>query len=327
MFKEKAIFILLAVMMVTDLSFAANYLLYLEAQGVLGYSKKEKETIFYSISQEEVMQKPGIGFDYLRKFSGESRDYGALAIQTRFVYNTEGDEKIETQFYNAYIKYKAGFADIWLGHNRPALGLSSYLDSHAQLLSTLAMQGFGFDRDWGLGVYREYNWGNFAFTATTGSGMPLYFKGNYLTASRISKGILNQDNYTLGFSLASGKTLETMGYHLMNSEPMQFIMGGGDASYLWKNLDNRLEFFVGKKMEENAFAIFGRSEINFLEEGRLKLGIQPTYWKIDNTWNYQISVGISFQISGDLTIRSLYQDEHNSAEQRIVSQVYYYKRL
>lgn len=311
----------------TDLVFASSYLFYLEVQGVVGYSSEQKKVIFYSISQEDVMQKPSIGFDYLQRISGKTRDYGALAVQGRLVYNAEEDKKLEPQLYNAYIKYKAGFADIWLGHNRPALGLSSYLDSHAQLFPTLVMQGFGFDRDWGLGVYRDFSWGNFALTATTGSGMPLYFKGNHLTAGRISKGILNQDNYTLGLSLAYGKTLETMGYHLMEPDPMQFVIAGGDFTYFWHNLENRLEFFVGKKKEKDAFALFGRSEVNLLEEGRLKLGFQPIYWKIGDTWNYQVSLGTSFQISGDLTIRSLYQYDHAREDQRIVFQIYYYKGL
>jgi len=328
MFKKNTILISLLILIITDLVFAANYLFYLEAQGVVGYSQKRNKVIFYSISQEDVMQKPSIGFDYLRKLSGETGDYGELAIQSRLAYTPDREKKIEPQFYNFYLKLKTGFADIWLGHNRPALGLSSYLDSHAQLFSTLTMQGFGFDRDWGLGVYREFNWGNFALTATTGSGMPIYLnKGNYLTAGRISKGILNQDNYTWGFSLAYGKPLEVMGYHLMKSDSIQFVMFGGDLSYFWNHLENRCEFFAGKKGEENAFALFGRSEIKFLEEGRLKLGIQPAYWKIGNIWDYQLSLGVSLQISGDLTIRSLYQYDHLTEEQKVISQIYYYKGL
>lgn len=325
--KEKTIFILPVIIMMTNLAFASNYLFYLEAQSVVGYSSEQKKAIFYSLSQEEVMQKPSIGFDYLQRISGETRDYGVLAIQGRLAYNAQGDKKLESQLYNAYLKYKAGFADIWLGHNRPAIGLSSYLDSHAQLLTTLTMQGFGFDRDWGLGIYREFNWGNFAFTATTGSGMPLYLKGNYLTATRISKGILTQDNYTLGFSLAYGKILETMGYHLTKPDPMQFVIAEGDFSFFWKNLENRLELFVGKKKEKDTFALFGRSEINLLEEGRMKLGLQPIYWKIGDTSNYQLSLGASFQVTADLTIRSLYQYDHTREDQRVVTQVYYYKRL
>ncbi len=321
------IFILPAIMIITDLAFASNYLFYLEGQSVIGYSTKQKKTIFYSLSQEDVMQKPSVGFDYLRRLSGETRDYGTLAIQARLAYNGEVDKKFEPQLYNAYIKYKTGLADIWLGHNRPALGLSSYLDSHTQLFPTLAMQGFGYERDWGLGLYREFNWGNFALTATAGSGMPLYLKGNYLTATRISKGILAQDNYTFGFSLAYGRTLNTMSYHLMEPDPIQFVMLGGDFTYLWRNVENRFEFFIGEKEERKAYALFGRSEIDLSGEGRLKLGIQPVCWETANTWDYQFYAGISFQITGDIAVRSLYQYVQDTKDQRIVFQIYYYKGL
>lgn len=319
--------LLLALCLRPDLALASSYLLYLEAQGVLGYSTERERAIFYSLSQQEAMQKPSLGFDYLQRFSGENQDYGVLALQGRLAFNANEESALEPQLYNAYLKYKAGFADLWVGHNRPALGLSSYFDSHALLLPTLAMLGFGFDRDWGIGAYRNFDWGDLAVSATTGSGMPIYLKGNRLFSTRASKGVLNQDNYNLGISVAYGETLETMGYHLMNSDPMDFALGGADFTYLWNNLENRLEFFSGEMTDQSTHALFWRVGINLLEEGRLKIEAQPAYWKIGKDWNYQIAGGLSYQATGDLALRSMYVYDRQTNEQRVVFQVYWYHRL
>ncbi len=273
------------------------------------------------------MQKPSLGFDYIQRLSGNTRDYGVLAFQVRLAYNKDGDKKIEPQIYNAYFKYKAGFSDLWIGHNRPAFGISSYLDSHSQLLPTLAMMGYGFDRDWGIGLSRDLAWGDVSASFTAGSGMPLYLRGNYLAAVRISGGVLNRDNYNVGFSLASGKTLDSMGYHLMSPDPIGFQLAALDLAYLWRNFENRIEIMAGKKNEQNVALLFWRLGTNFLGENRLKFEIQPVLMKIGPVTDYQLSGGISFQLSQDLALRSLYQYLHKTGDQRIVFQVYYYKGL
>lgn len=324
---KKFLLAALAILLFPVLAFSQSHLFYLEAQAVVGYSEALKRAIFYSISQQDAMQKPSLGFDYIQRLSGKARDYGALAIQVRLAYNHSGGKKVEPQIYNAYFKYKAGFSDLWVGHNRPALGLSSFLDSHAQLLSTLSMMGYGFDRDWGFGFYRDSKKGNLSLSFTTGSGMPLYLRGNYLFAARVSRGILAQENFSLGFSLAYGKILETMGYHLMMPDPIPFQFVGADWTYLWNNFESRVELMAGKKIEERTFLIFWRFGVNFLAENRLKLEIQPLYWKMKNSSEYELSAGITFQLNADLAFRSMVQYRHASQDKRIVLQVYYYKGL
>ena len=242
----------LLLMIISSCQGSSNHLLYLESQVVGGYSSQEDKAVWYSKTPEDTMQKPSAGFDYIQKLSGETGDFGAVAIQARLGYDDEEGD-FEPQLYNAYIKYKSEGTDFWIGHNRPALGLSSYFDSHALLLTTLAMNGFGFDRDWGLGAYREFSWGNAAASVTTGSGMPIYFKNNYLASARVSKGSLNQDNYNLGFSAAYGETLTTMGYHLMmDGEPELFAMAGVDMAYLWDNFEARWEIMAETKMKKHS---------------------------------------------------------------------------
>jgi hypothetical protein len=274
------------------------------------------------------MQKPSVGFDYLQKFSGEAGDWGAVAIQARLAYNEEGDDTLQPQLYNAYFKVKAGVADVWAGHNRPALGLSSYLDSHALLLPTLAMLGYaGYDRDWGVGAYRDFAWGNAALSVTTASGFPIHFKGNYMTAGRVSHGVLARDNYNAGISAAYGKSLDTMGYELLDPEPHEIILGGADFTHLWNRIENRFEVVGGRRMGEWSSALFWRLGVNFLEEDRLKIEAQPVYLKTGDAWDYRFYGGVTFKATADLTVRGMYVYDRQTNDQSVVLQLYWYHLL
>ncbi|MBF0204180.1 MAG: hypothetical protein HQK67_07655 [Desulfamplus sp.] len=311
---------------------SSDYLLFFEAQGIAGYSKQEDKMIWYSKTSEDVMQKPSVGFDYIQKFSGETSDFGSLAIQARLAYddhdkNDDWDKNIELQLYNAYFKYKYSGSDIWLGHNRPALGISSYFDTHGLLLTNLSMNGFGFDRDWGIGAYRELDWGDVTLSLTTGSGMPIYFQSNYLASARVSKGSLNQDNYNIGLSFGHGDTLHTMGYELMMDKPEFFSMAAMDASYLWDNFEARLEFMGGRNRDKESYAVWGRFGINLMDEGRLKFEVQPIVSRTGSDDNYEISLGTSYVLTSDITLRTMYDYDHNMDDHKIIFQLYYYNKI
>ncbi|MGA2587691.1 MAG: hypothetical protein ABSF88_11805 [Candidatus Aminicenantales bacterium] len=306
---------------------AQSYLFYLEAQGIAGYSSAAKKAVFYSMNLMETMQKPGLGFDYVQRFSGDAGDIAVLAVQGRLAVNAEGDKTFEPQLYNAYLKFKTRAGDIWIGHNRPKFGLSSYFDSHAQLLQPLAMNGFGFDRDWGVGIERDTTWGNAGLSLTTGSGMPLYFKGNYFLAARVSKGILNRENYNIGLSAGYGKLLDVMGYHLMSDVPMESALAALDAAWLWNNVENRIELIGGKKGGQGAYALFWRSGLNLLEEGRLKLEVQPVVFRTMGTTKVQFSAGATYLAHPDWTFRAMYMYDREMKDSRIIFQVYYYKGI
>lgn len=307
-------------------AFASSSLLYFEAQGVAGYSDSGDDLIFHSESAEDVMQKSSVGFDFIQRLSGETGDFGMIAVQARLAYDPDAEDEIEAQLYNAYYKHKAGWSDLWFGHSRPALGLSSVLDSHALLLPTLAMRGFGFDRDWGIGASRDLAWGNLSASVTTGSGMPLRFEGNYLASARVAKGFLNQDNYSFGISLAHGETLHTMGYEVMSEDAMELSLAGLDFSYLWDNYEVRFEAMGGTSMDEDAYALFARFGVNLLEEGRLKLEVQPEHTKIGDMDGFQFAVGPTCQLTDDITLRAMYQYDELADEQRAVVQLYYYSK-
>jgi hypothetical protein len=326
MFKKLPALVLLAFLGAAEAG-AWSHLFFLEIQGVAGYSSARRRTIFYSLSREDVMQKPGLGFDYILRLSGKSRDIGTLAFQARMAYDAEEVGNVQFQLYNASFRYKAGFGDIWAGHSRPALGLSSSLDSHALLLPTLAMTGYGFDRDWGLGMSRDFAWGTTAASLTAGSGMPLRLKGNYLAAARVSIGVLGRDNYSAGLSMAGGKILDIMGYQLMSDDPIDFRCVSSDLTYLWNNLEGRAEVLAGKKDGKNVLALFGRLGMNLFEEGRLKIEAQPVVMKAGRDWRTLLSCGVSLQATADLAFRAMVQHESAGKDTRIVFQVYYYKGI
>lgn len=306
--------------------FSAGYLFFFEAQGIAGYSSSKK-TVFFSMSQMEAMQKPSLGFDYIQRFSRETGDFALLAVQARLAANAKGDNTLELQVYNAFLKFKTRAADIWIGHNRPKFGLASYFDSHGQLLQPLSMNGFGFDRDWGIGIERDYAWGNAGLSVTTGSGMPLHFKGNYFLAGRVSKGVLNQENYNIGLSAGYGKILEVMGYHLMSGQPAESAMAGLDAAWLRNNWENRIELVAGRRAGHGTFALFWRAGVGLLEENRLKLEIQPVVWRTEGMTRIQFSAGVTYLAHADWTLRAMYLYDKEMKDSRIVFQVYYYKGI
>jgi hypothetical protein len=306
---------------------AQTSLFYLEAQGVAGYSSARDKWIFYSLHPDHVMQKPSLGFDYLQRFSRETGDFAVLAVQARLAWDGEGEKAIEPQIYNAYLKFKFPAVDLWFGHNRPAFGLSSVFDNHALLLPTLAMNGFGFDRDWGVGFSRDTVRGNWGVSLTAGSGMPLRLKGNAVLSGRLAFGVLNSDNWSVGLSAAYGNALETMGYEVKSSAPLPFRLAGVDITSLWNNLENRLETVFGTKYGEKTWAMFWRLGVNLLEENRLKWELQPVILRAGEMNRLEFGTGLTYLATADLTLRTMVTYDREERDARAVFQVYYYKRI
>lgn len=306
---------------------AQSTLLYLELQAVAAYSTSAREIQFFSLMPDDAMQKPSLGFDLVKRFSGRTRDIGVLAVQARLAYDQMGVSPLEAQLYNAYFRLKAGPFNVWLGHNRPALGLSSVLDSHALLLPAPAMMGYGFDRDWGIGLDKDLSWGSAALSLTAGSGMPLYLKGNFLAAARVAKGVLARDNYSLGLSLAHGNVLETMGYALVDPEPFPWTAAAFDATYLWRNFENRAEVLVGRRDGEGMALFFWRAGLALLEEGRLKIEAQPAVWRRAGAWDYSLGAGLTYLFNADLAGRLMVFHDGERRGARLAVQLYYYKGL
>lgn len=306
---------------------AQSTLLYVEIQAVAAYSTAEREVQFFSLMPGDAMQKPSVGFDLVQRFSGKTRDIGVLAVQARLAYDEPGESKVEPQLYNAYFRLKTKPLDLWFGHNRPALGLASGLDSHALLLPAPPMLGFGFDRDWGIGIARDTSWGGLAASLTAGSGMPLRLRGNYLVAARLFKGVPSRDNASLGLSLAHGNILEAMGYGPAMSDPLAWTVASLDATYLWRNFEHRAEVLVGRRGGALTALAFYRAGLALLEEGRLKIELQPALWRREGAWEHALGAGLTFLFNSDLAGRFMVFDDSMSGGARFAFQLYYYKGI
>jgi len=303
---------------------AADSLLYFEVQGIAGYSSMDDGVVYHSGHRHDVMQKNGIGFDYIKKLSGEYGDWGTGALQMRLAWN-DSDNRPQLQIYNAWLKLKTSLADVWVGHNRVPYGLAAWLDTHAELLHLLSMSGFGFDRDWGAGINRDFTKGDFAAAVTTGSGMGLKTKGNWIVASRASYGVLSQDNYNFGVSFMGGKMLDTMGYELMDDNPKDTLLGGVDFAWNYYRVEHKAEFDFGQKNEKAAVAALYRLGYNFLEENRLKLEGQYTWTKREGTNDAVFGFGATYKVNSNLTARAMYQWDREMSDNRVVFQLYYYR--
>ncbi len=237
---------------------AADHLFFIELQGIGGYSFKLGEIIYHSQNELETMQKSSLGFDYIQRFSTAKRDIAILSVQarmaldilseqSRLTYGVKEKVKPALQIYNAFLQFKTRPFDIWIGHNRPHFGLASKFDNHALLLQPLVMNGFSFDRDWGIGLEGETSDGDFGVSLTTGSGMALRLRRNWLVAARLAKGILEKDNFNVGISFGFGKVLDVMGNYLLSERITPIRMAELDLTWVLDNWENRFEFALGRK--------------------------------------------------------------------------------
>ena len=308
---------------------ASSYLFFLELQGVAGYSSAAKKAVFSSMGDMEAMQKPGLGFDYIQRFSGASGDVAVLAVQGRLAWNAgkDAEHRFEPQIYNAYLKVKAGFADVWIGHNRPKFGLASFYDTHGHLLQPLSMRGYGLDRDWGIGFERDFAWGNAGLSLTTGSGMPLAFHGNHFAAGRISLGVLERDNVAIGISAGRGRLLDAMGTKVMSEATAPFTMAGLDLSVLANAWDHRAELYAGSRGGRTAIAALWRVGRGFFEENRLRIEIQPAVIRAAGETRLDFGAGATFLAHPDWTLRAMVSRDGETRDTRVIVQVYYYKGI
>jgi hypothetical protein len=350
MSKLAAIITVIIVALAAGSCLASSRLLYLEAQAVGGYNFAEynRRVHWYSMDQMDVMQKPSLGFDCIQRFSGAGGDWGMLAVQARLAYDPTVKHDVEPQLYNAYLKVKPGFGDIWLGHNKPAFGLASYLDNHGTLLQPLSMaglEGYSFDRDWGIGYYRDLDWGNLSASATLGSGMPLIMRGNRLFSARVAKGDLNRDNYTVGLSASYGKIpFWIMGYHTVyDHPPIENYMLGSDATIFWNRFESRTEI-IGQRYFLLTVGAVGwhaleRLSLNVMNENKLRLefqfisGMRKEYKQLNSDsyvryYKFRMdnsTIGISYIIMNDLTFRlTMNVNNYNS---NAAAQLYWYHKL
>lgn len=304
---------------------SSTYLLFLEAQAIASYQEASDKILLYSHHPHEVMQKPALGVDYVQRLGTSKGDFGLIAIQARVAYNQDIEPRLEAQLYNAYLKYKAPGFDIWAGHNKPAFGLNTNLDNHSAILSDLAMKGFNFDRDWGMGIEYEHGAVNWDSSISTGSGMKLMTDGSYLFSSRIGLYDFSRDDVSWGFSFRKGDTLEAMGYHIMHEGKLHpEYQIGLDAALRWESYEFKTDISVGEFMQKPTAAILVRGTALFTDEERFTIDTQYLGSRKMNVDKHELSLGLGYQITPGLSARTASVYETTEETLGFIMQLYYY---
>ncbi len=314
---------------------AADSVIFVEAQMVGAYDSANDQTVLYSHHVHDSMQKPSVGFDMVKRFGNDTGDWGILAIQYRVAYQNELKPRFASQLYNAYYKHKLPILDLWIGSNKPALGLSSTLDNHAALLSDMTMKVFTYDRDWGIGADKDMDVYKLSFSATNGSGQRLYNKeGNYLLAGRMGWGNFNKSNFNIGISAAHGKVLEAMGYTLGHPSVTsgEYILHGMDylgldGAYRYLNMDIKVDALTGEFYNKPARAYLLRGGLHLMEEDRLNIEAQALYSKYAVFETTNLALAASFKLNADFTFRAMANYNMDNESYKLAAQAYYYKPL
>lgn len=307
---------------------AQSNILFFEAQGVLSYTDPPSSWQAYSHHPHDAMQKPSLGIDYLGRIRAKSTDLGYMSLQIRLAYDESEPNKVQPQVYNAFINWKTPVSDLWIGHNKTAIGLNSYLDNHALLLADNTMSGLNFDRDWGAGLKHDGGWWNMDLSAGTGSGMPLYLGENYLLAARMGWGDYSRNNATIGLSAATGNVLKSMGYTMMhNNKKHPLHLGGFDLGLRYLNFDIKADLLHGSYDGDPAYAYLARSAYYLLPEDRANIELQLQANDLKGTKSTTYSAGLTYRITPDITLRSTYNLKEPTDTHTIALQAYFYKGI
>ena len=151
--------------------------------------------------------------------------------------------------------------------------------------------------------------------------------GSYFLAGRISKNILDQDNFSAGFSAAVGRVFDVVGYQTISETPMPIFMAGADLSWRWNNWEHNFEVMAGRRDEQGAVAVFWRTSVGLLDESRLKLEVQPVFSSMQGSAQFQFALGATYLAHPDWTLRTMVAYETKLKDLRILFQVYFYKGL
>jgi hypothetical protein len=151
--------------------------------------------------------------------------------------------------------------------------------------------------------------------------------GSYFLAGRISKGILDQDNISAGFSAAVGRVFDVDGYQTISEAPMPLLMTGADLSWRYANWEHNFEVMAGSRAERGAVAVFWRTGVGLLDEARLKLEAQPVFMSMEGSSRFQFSLGATYLAHPDWTLRTMVAYDSKLKDVKILFQVYFYKGL
>lgn len=311
-----------------------NSALYREVSLLVGYSERDRWT-----GEATGSQRNSIGFEYLKRFSGDFGDFLTCDLQARLSYDSSA-ARYETwaiEIHNAWAEYKLGLGrNLRLGHFSPAFGLEPGVDTHGTMFQTLAGWDVGFKKDWGI-AYRGIV-GSFdcEIAAQLGSGMSIERRDrSYLATGRIASP--QSSSLRWGMSLLSGRVLESESARTfprpnIAAEAVSKRRIGADGVYLAGPFLFMGEVTAGRDgTNDVAGALL---EINYTLPAfqAVTLKGQGRFWSDDpgesERNSSSVAIGVSYRLSPRWTLRACaFRDLARPGrveDTRAFLQVYYY---
>lgn len=318
--------LLLAVMLASNPLWALDQELSFEAQLAVSGNFDEGTLELYSHHPLDVKQKPALGVDYRLHYNSQGEDRGYLAFQGRVAYSETRDSNLELQLYDAYANIVLKDFDLWAGHHRTPVGLSSYLDSHHFIMFDNTFSGLNFNRDWGVGVAFDRHYPNVNLALTTGSGMPLKLKDNFLLSGRVGWWNYEEDEIALGVSAAAGKVLNTIGYEVLDGgKRRDLFVGGVDFSKKIANFYGHADALWGNYQGHAAHTVMGRLGFNFMDEDKVNVELQGMNIELDHYATNIMSIGAGYELATNLDLRGVLNISNRRQYSAIILQLHYNK--
>lgn len=305
--------------MLMTLAFSAENLFYKEVNLIGGYGHNNKW-----IGKDQELTN-SLGFEDYRKFSNDYGDFLTTDLQLRVAYDSlENSHKAwGVQIHNAFAQFNLGSGKkLKFGHFDPGFGLEPVLDTHATILQTLMSRNIGFKKDWGVGFKVIAPWFDFDAALQLGSGMSIYRRDNsFLSTLRISKP--NNNNLQYGLSFMYGDILQTMG---MNTFPRADIIGktiskkrvGLDSQYLYGPFLFKAETAYGNDDHDEVLGYLFETDYTLPKNQNIEMQLQIQSWlhdiKAKKSDDTTLSVGISYKINQNITIRTAFIHDLNLME-------------
>lgn len=316
--------LLLALLIAISPLAALNDELSIDAQIAMSGYFEEGTFELYSHDPLDVKQKPSLGLAYNLQLDSKGNNYGYLALQGRVAYSEHTDSNLQFQLYDAYAKVALAEFDLWAGHHRTPVGLSSYLDSHPLIMSDNTYSGLNFNRDWGLGIAFDRHYPHVNLALTTGSGMPLKIKENFLFSGRAGWWNFAEDDIAVGVSAAAGKVLQTIGYEVLDGGRRQdLIVGGVDFSKKIANFYGHGDALWGNYDGQTAHSLMGRLGMNLLENEKLNVELQGMNIEKGSYATNILSIGGGYALAPHLDLRGVLNISNRKHLNAIILQLYY----
>lgn len=273
-----------------------------------GYSKTGGWT-----SEVRGAPRNGAGFEYFRRFSGAAGDILTLDVQARVTYDSSQDDAAwGVELHSVWVERKLGLGkNMIVGHFSPAHGLEPVVDTHGEVLQTLAMQDLGFKKDWGVGYRGILGPYDVTFAGQLGSGMGIRLDdGSFLATAQAWEP--PGDGFRYGVSLAAGRVLESRGAWTLPAPEFGSVVskfrGGAAFTASTGSFEYAGELTVGT---DDGTAVAGallQTSYVVPSMQELRLELQTLSWSGDLDDRVArattVTAGVAWQATPDLALRA-----------------------